>query len=69
MGIFNVLFLELILCAVFLEKLKQAILSSHFCLFQNGLIDLLTPQGSYFITKKFIKCYFAKNVEDRVIEL
>ena len=65
MGIFNVLFLELILCAVFLEKLKQAILSSHFCLFQNGLIDLLTPKGSYFITK----CYFAKNVEDRVIEL
>ena len=36
----------------FLKKLKNIILSSHFCLFQNSLIDLVTPKDSYFITKK-----------------
>ena len=39
--------------------MKHTILSSHFCLFQNSLIDLLTSKGSCFITKN-IKCCFAK---------
>ena len=32
--------------------MKHTILSSHFCLFQNSLIDLLTSKDSSFITKK-----------------
>ena len=31
----------------------RTILSSHFCLFQNSLIDLLTSKSSCFILKKF----------------
>ena len=31
--------------------MKHTILSSHFCLFQNSLIDLLTSKSSCFITK------------------
>ena len=42
MVMLNVLFLELILCAI---------LSSDFCLFRNGFVYLLTPRVSYFITK------------------
>ena len=33
----------------FLKKLTHIILYSHFNLFKNGLIDLLTPKGSHFI--------------------
>ena len=39
-GIISVLFLELVLCIysfIFLKKLKQVVLFSHYNLFQNGL--------------------------------
>ena len=42
--------------------MKYTIWSSHFCLFQNSLIDLLTLKGSYFIIKK-LKMLFCKKKE------
>ena len=50
----------------FLKKLKYTILSSHFCLFQNSLIDLVTPKDSYFIKKKY-KMLFSKKKEESVL--
>ena len=46
--------------------MKYTILSSHFCLFQNSLIDLLTLKGSYFIIKKY-KMLFCKKEEESVL--
>ena len=46
--------------------MKHTILSSHFCLFQNSLIDLLTSKGSCFITKKY-KVLFYKKKEERFL--
>ena len=48
-----VLFLEFCAQFYFLKKLEHTILSSHFCLFQNSLIDLFTSKGSCFITKEY----------------
>ena len=67
MEILNVQFLEIILCAVLVSYEIEAHKSSHFCLFQNGLLVLLIRKGSYFLTKKYIKSCFEKNVEDRFL--
>ena len=58
MVMLNVLFLELILCAI---------LSSDFCLFRNGFVYLLTPRVSYFITKNMENAILQKNVEERLL--
>ena len=52
--------LELIFSIVLvLKKLKHIILFSHFYLFRNGLIDLLTPKGVRFY-QKYSKPIFQK---------
>ena len=37
--------------------MNHGILFSHFCLFQNSLIELLNPKGSHFITKLIKLCW------------
>ena len=39
-----------------LKELKPIILFSHFYLFQNGLIDLLTPKSSHILSKNMLFC-------------
>ena len=50
----------------FLKKLKHIILSNHFYLFQNGLIDFLTTKDSRCFQKM---CCFAQKFEFRVSKL
>ena len=40
--------------------MKYTILSSHFCLFQNSLIDLLTSKVSCFTLKKYKMLFYKK---------
>ena len=68
MEILQVLFLELILCAVLISQEIDAHFPHKpfqpFFLFQNAFIDLLTSKASYFITKSIFNVFCKKCVRE-----